>query len=371
MKVAGGDQRGVRMADSEESKPQGYIWPGTPEHDEITKAFEKWFDKMSSNDNPYYEDPGRNSYYSKPEGIPAGVEDLQNLWSQGKLVVHFSSDDENEMSASKEFKPRTKQERWLAKDLGRLAGNGGYVWVESPRGDVKVGRVSPETSIESVSVPKQDLSNEDNSPSLFKVTLRTLQLTDTVEVGPGEAMDLRATTPHWPNLTRWSCRDRLADLVEGRISSKGWAGLRPEIRLAVCAEFLRGHQDQRYPGLSYLLLPARDRDPGRQDVDPNPYGVDLVGIGRDGEDLFAQVPLENDNQKYNVRMGRKARQLLRWRSPGKTLICFWDPWSAYLGYEAEGDPEPWEEKGILYIRIDEVLRWVESQSGLAERVFYA
>lgn len=168
---------------------------------------------------------------------------------------------------------------------------------------------------------------------------------------------IRAIRPWRADFVRWeNCRNRLADLVEGTVSSRGWDGLRPEIRLAVCTEFLRQHEDPRYPGLRYLLLPAANRDPGRQDVYPNPYGVDIVGIGRDGGDLFAQVPTRNDNMKHNMEMGRKVKKLASWRGSGRTLVVFGDPWAAYLGYEAEGEPQPWVKNSTVHIRVDEVLK---------------
>lgn len=123
---------------------------------------------MSAKDNPYHEEPWRSSFYSNPEGIPVAEDELERLWAQEKMVVYFSPEDENQERTDREIKPKTKIERQMLKDLGRLSKNGGYVWVESPRGEVKVGRVRPGTEMEVISVPRQGVE-EANNPSLFKV----------------------------------------------------------------------------------------------------------------------------------------------------------------------------------------------------------
>ena len=187
-------------------------------------------------------------------------------------------------------------------------------------------------------------------------------------MAPDEAMDLRSARRPGGSFDRWTeCGPRLAALVGGRPVERRWGNLRPELRLAVCAEFLRHHREPRYPRLARLLLPVADRDPGR--LDSGPYHGDIYGLAEDGTEVFAQVPLADDNQRYNVRMGRKVGALHGYAGGDRSLICFWDFRSALLGYD--GVPEPSVRKGVQFVPVEEVLGWVEEQPDYAEKLFSA
>ena len=187
-------------------------------------------------------------------------------------------------------------------------------------------------------------------------------------MAPDEAMDLRSARRPGGSFDRWTeCGPRLAALVGGRPVERRWGNLRPELRLAVCAEFLRHHREPRYPRLARLLLPVADRDPGR--LDSGPYHGDIYGLAEDGTEVFAQVPLADDNQRYNVRMGRKVGALHGYAGGDRSLICFWDFRSALLGHD--GVPEPFVRKGVQFVPVEEVLGWVEEQPDYAEKLFSA
>ena len=200
--------------------------------------------------------------------------------------------------------------------------------------------------------------------------LKTLRLEDVVEVKPNEAMGLRAMESVVGYFDEWyEVGPRLAALVEGRPVERRWANLRPEVRLSVCAEFLRYHETPSYPKLARLLLPAADRDPGR--YGSGLYHADIYGLAEDGAEVFAQVPLADDNMKYNMRMERKVEALHGYAGSGKRLICFWDFDSALLGYTRHQDPEPFVYKGVQFVTVEEVLRWVEECPAYAKMLYSA
>ncbi len=248
-----------------------------------------------------------------------------------------------------------------------LSKHGGYVWIESPDKGVKVGRVEPGTEPDDLDAVRSDPPIPRLGDTLA-TKLKTLALTDVREMAPGEAMNLRSERRPGGSFDRWTeCGSRLVALIEGRPVERTWANLRPELRLALCAEFLRHHRDPNYPRLARLLLPVKDRDPGR--YDSGPYYADIYGMAEDGTEVFAQVPLADDNMKYNMRMGRKVEALHGYAGGGRRLICFWDFHSALLGYGEV--PKPFVHKGVQFVTVEEVLRWIEEQPTYAEKMFSA
>ncbi len=306
------------------------------------------------------------SYLMNLSELRVRDEDLNELWA-GNLVAVLPPDPHELPGPKDRWALHRKQQRWAMKAFLALSQHGGYVWIEAPDSKgVKVGRVEPGTEPEDLDAVLEDPHVPRLGDDLV-TTLKTLALTDVRELAPDEAMDLRSARRPGGPFDRWTeCGPRLAALVGGRPVERTWGNLRPELRLAVCAEFLRHHRDPRYPRLARLLLPVADRDPGR--LDSGPYHADIYGLAEDGTQVFAQVPLADDNMKYNVRMGRKVKALHGYTRGDRSLICFWDFRSALLGYD--GVPTPSVRKGVQFVPVEEVLGWVEEQPTYAEKVFY-
>ena len=315
---------------------------------------------------------GRNTYFADLSKLPVRKEVLDELWAHNTIAVPLPKKGVEDTSRTDYQKNR---QRWAVKYFHALAEKGGYAWVRAPRGEgVKAGRVRP------VGTGPEDFDAVDDDQYVLKLgdkvghetRLKTLRLEDVVEVGPDGAMGLRAIEPMTGYFDEWyEVGARLAALVERRPVERRWANLRPEVRLAVAAEFLRHHGNPHYPRLGRMLLPVADRDPGRMGV--GPYHVDVHGIGEDGvTEVLAQVPLVDDNMKYNVRMRRKLDALRRQAGLGRDLVCFSDFEAAVIGgtQPSGGDPLIGED-GVLFVPVGEVVAWVEDQPEYAERVFSA
>ncbi len=309
--------------------------------------------------------PEMNSYLMDLSELRVRDEDLNGLWASNLVAV--LPPGPHEVPGPKDrWTLHRKQQRWAMKAFLALSKHGGYVWIEAPdpKG-VKVGRVEPGTEPEDLDVVLTDPPVPRLGDNLA-TKLKTLALTDVRELAPDEAMDLRSERRPGGSFDRWTeCGPRLAALIEGSPVERTWGNLRPELRLAVCAEFLRHHRDPHYPRLARLLLPASDRDPGMDDS--GPYHADIYGLAEDGTEVFAQVPLADDNMKYNMRMGRKVKALHGYARGDRSLICFWDFRSALLGYNDV--PKPFVREGVQFVTVEEVLHWVEEQPTYAEKVF--
>ncbi len=293
-------------------------------------------------------------------------EDMDELWKKNLVAVRRSGED---WAGSKQGYQKTHEKR-AEKALHVISEEGAYVWLQSPRsGSAKVGRVMPgepegfSAILHDPPVPK--LEDADH----LKTALKTLRLVDIREAAPYEAMDLRSLRPPMGFLGSWGRgKHRLAALVEGEPVERTWRNLRPEIKLSVCAEYLRSHEDPRRPRLSRLLLPMKDRDPGK--AISGPYDVDILGLKSDGDEILAQIPFREDNFKYSLQMNRKLKALKKQEGGSRKLVCFWDFVSATIGgTPPRADAEPLYWDGVLLIAVEDVLRWVESQSEYAETLF--
>lgn len=357
------DERGLK-------KHKDYIAPGSKEDVELTRALHKVFDEWNWRSSERSESPNMNSYYADMAQLPVRDEDLKRLWHKNLIAIQPL---EGEHKGSKQTQQQQKEQRRAEKAFSALSEAGGYVWISSPRGtSVRVGRVRPGTEPGSFNA----ILREPSVPSLhdadqLEVKLTTLPLEDVQRVASDEAMALRSMrNPRgpldlWTEVGAW-----LADLVEGRPVEHRWANLRPELRLAVCAEYLRHHENPHHPRLARLLLPVDDRDPGKMGT--GPYHADIYGLAEDGMEILAQVPLADDNMKYNIRMHRKLKALKAREGKGRKLVCFWDFVSAAIGgTPPSADAEPLFWNGVLLLAVEEVLRWVEEQPDYAEKLFSA
>lgn len=313
----------------------------------------------------------RNSYFCTNEKIAVTDGDLARLWDQNKIAVHHPGKKSGSDPVSLDPKEyEIKWERFAMQDLNRLSNEGGYLWMESrTSSSAKVGKVIPGAPIEIVDAvrsgpPQLRLGDRPGAK------LKTLQMVDVKEIPPNEAMALRTVRPRRDPICRWEkCGTRLADLVEGKDVERTWRNLRPEMRLAVCAEFLRHHEVPDYPRVKYFLLPVVDRDPGKK-TSNHYYEVDIYGIADDGSEVLGQVPLRDDHMKYAWQMNRKVEALKRHSSSfGRKLIGFWDSGGAFAYHTPTLDEEHFEETGILHIPVTKVLKWVEEQPVYAGKLF--
>lgn len=211
-------------------------------------------------------------------------EDLQDLWNQNKIAIHYPDRLDGDKSIDNDSKTPddypSRDPKSAMRALRELADNGGYVWAESrvDKKKAKVGRVRAGQEIEiycakwtySIDYPDREGTN---------AALKTLQLEDVRTVETNEAIGLRAGIPIQRTIARWhKCRTRLADLVEGNAPLQEWENLSTEQQEAVCAEFLR-HHEGGHPSVEFLLLPV-----GRTLKD-----VDIYGLDSDGNKVLAQV----------------------------------------------------------------------------------
>lgn len=217
-------------------------------------------------------------------------EDLQDLWDQNRIAIHYPDrldDDGTVDNDSKDPDHYPGKARTAMRVLKELAENGGYVWVESrvDKKRAKVGRVYPGD----IEVCRAKWTHSTDYPNRegTDAALKSIQFecVDTVETG--KAIGLRAAQPRQSTIVRWhKCGTRLADLVEGNAPSQEWENLSTEQQEAACAEFLRHHEGD-HPRLEYLLLPV-----GRTLKD-----VDIYGLDPDGHEILAQVTYHEPGSK--------------------------------------------------------------------------
>lgn len=223
-------------------------------------------------------------------------EDMQRMWKEDRVAVHFPGDTANNARDSESLDPddyAERDEKVAIDTFGELCEEGGYVWAQSYVSDkVKVGYVrgtreggkgvemerSARWEMRGESYP----GREDGRPA----TLKTLRLEGVgqdgvVEVGEGEQMDLMARRPPHVAVSRWKVGERLREVAERRPRTAAFTSLSSAEQEAACAEFLRERHSDRpdLPVLNRLLLPV-----GRGLED-----VDIYGIANDGALVYAQV----------------------------------------------------------------------------------
>lgn len=225
------------------------------------------------------------------------------------------------------------------------------------RPTAKVGRVESGTCVEFLRTTWTETANPRYKHRVgSEAMLKTLQLTNVTDVAPNEAMSLRAATPigaavHWN-----ACGSRLAALVKGEPAERIWRNLSPDVQEAACAEFLRYHQNRRYPKLKFLLMPV-----GRTLKD-----VDIYGMDGTGTEIFAQVTFHMKNQ---LEARRKQEKLRPYQGTGSRLLLF----CRFL--EDEGEPlpdslhEPVEEDNVLFVPVEEVLAWIREDPDYEDKLF--
>jgi hypothetical protein len=222
--------------------------------------------------------------------------DIERLWEEDRVVVHFPGDTANNTRDSESLDPDhyvKRDEKVAIGAFRELCEEGGYVWAQSYISDkAKVGYVrgtreggegaEMEQSARWELRGKSYDGREDRHPA----TLKTLRLEGVgpdgiVEVSKGEQMDLMARRPPHVAVSRWKVGERLREVAEGRPRAAAFTSLSSAEQETACAEFLRErHMDRAdLPVLKRLLLPV-----GRGLED-----VDVYGVADDGALIYAQV----------------------------------------------------------------------------------
>jgi hypothetical protein len=300
------------------------------------------------------------SFFVRHPSIPVEDEDLEKLWAQDKVAVHLPgvSGDTEGPNPSNHQKPSEKTTSMYFEDLAK---KGGYVWAETrvKSGVAKVGRVSPQEPEPFRAVWAASKNPKYAGKTGSEVILKTLRLEDVKEVAPDEAVSLRAERPLGEAMRPWTgCGSRLKALIEGSLVEHTWGNLTPRQQLAVSAEFLRLQQKPGYPKLKFLLTPAG--------ITKN---VDVYGMEDDGAAVYAQI---TSHRKGSSWVKWKVEKLKEFDRPGNRLVCF-----CRISSLDGGDtlslfpPGPDQEDGVLFIPVEEVLRWVKEQPAYAERLFSA
>jgi hypothetical protein len=120
-------------------------------------------------------------------------EDLNRLWDQNRIAIHFSGDSEKDSESLNPDNYTRNSEKRAIKTLVELAANGGYVWADS-RGqtNAKVGLVKPRTEVQLASATYTKPSDPRyEGREGTEAVLKTLQLDRGKEVKPHAAMSLR------------------------------------------------------------------------------------------------------------------------------------------------------------------------------------
>ncbi|MDP9437380.1 MAG: hypothetical protein M3P49_01305 [Actinomycetota bacterium] len=281
-------------------------------------------------------------------------EDLQRLWAEERIAVHFPGETSCNEQDSESLSPADygpPHEKGAIGVFAELVEEGGYVWAQSYVSDrVKVGYVRGRTEGGEGAVMERgarwDLRGKphpgraDGHPA----TLKTLPMERVKEVAKKEAMHLRAARPPSVTICRWtSVGKRLRDLIdEGPRRIPEWSRLSTAEQEAACAEILRERHEGRpeLPILKRLLLPVGR---GLEDIDA--YGFD-----EDGKHLYAQI---THHRCGTIAAKEKAERLGEYagREPGGLSLVFFCTGPAPQTEDAPG--------GVYFVSVDnDVTPWL-------------
>jgi hypothetical protein len=294
----------------------------------------------------------RSYFIRHTEKMSVRDEDLQDLWNQNRIAIHYPDrldgdrSVDNDSTEPDDYPDYPSKGRAAMRVLKELAENGGYVWVEScvDRKRAKVGRVHPR----GIEVCHAKWAYNSDYPGR-EAALKTVQFECVNTVEMGEAVGLRAGRPRQGTIVRWHCGTRLADLVEGNTTLQEWGNLSTEQQEAACAEFLRHHEGD-HPRVRFLLLPV-----GRTLKD-----VDIYGLDPDGHKVFAQVTYHKPGSKE---FGEKLEKLKEYANSdtGVKLVYF-----CRCADVAEDD-------GVYYIPVSNeksgVLGWIKANPLYSNTLF--
>jgi hypothetical protein len=217
------------------------------------------------------------------DGLEIDEATRRKLWDECRIAIHFPTDANGELGESDNASVNPDDYEGRAagriRALVMLAQTGGYVCADHVREpQVQVGFVPPMSSIEIV----QGLWAEGTEYAGRIAVLKTIALQRVRHLDPVDSAVVLAGRPQRGTFQRWyTCRTRIADLVERSTRPIALGDLLPAEQETMCAEFLRMPEAAQLglPHLAHLLT-----DVGRTMKD-----VDIVGISLEGKKILCQV----------------------------------------------------------------------------------
>ena len=272
-------------------------------------------------------------------------EDIQNLWNEDRIAVHYPPRGEIEYSLERQDH---KKKSWdvIARFLG-LSINGGYVWAEYypyPR-LAKIGRIRPGRSVEPFEATWIQSDSRFSDRAGKTALLKSLKLSEPREVRRDEFRALLAGRPRQGTLGVWrKAGSRMKWLLEREAHEFEWRDLTTALQEAVCAEFLRERQDiMGLPLMTHLLLPV-----GRTLEE-----IDIYGLSEDGREVLGQVTY---HRRDTATARRKVQILRASRREDRVLVFFCRC------------PEVALEDEVLFVPVKDVFAWAEAQESYWERI---
>lgn len=296
----------------------------------------------------------QGSYFVRhTRGVKVRRSDLERLWEQDRIAIHFPGDTAVKDRDSESLEPshyKTPHERGAIGAFAELAEYGGYVWAQSYVSDkIKIGYIRSRVDGGGESMERGarwELRGDEfpGREDYNLATLKTLQMERVKELPRGAAMHLRAARPRGVAICRWKIvGSRLRDLIDNNNPEPEWSSLSVAEQEAACAEFLRERHPDRddLPVLSRLLLPV-----GRTLED-----VDIYGLTTDGSRLYAQVTHHTEGSGAAGKKARRLREYLDSTGDRVDLVSF-----------CRGSTLGSDQSSTRFVSVDEeVLPWITAQ----------
>lgn len=262
----------------------------------------------------------------------------ERLWREGYVAVHYPHDNspESRHSDSRSVNPADYSGRGKSaiKYINLLANNGGYVCADYHREThALVGWVEPNAKVELLEGCWGSANEQDGR----KAILKAVKLSKVREVSPAACAPIFAARPRQGTIMYWhkagSAIQRIVDEIDSPITV---ADLNPDHQEVLCSEYLRQcGLPENLPTMSALLMPI-----GRTLKD-----VDIVGVTKSGETIFAQVTYSKLDQ-----INHKMTSLEKHRGEDYILIMFC------------GEKEHKTVNGVTIIPLTFVFDWMKSCS---------
>lgn len=224
---------------------------------------------------------------------------LSRMWDERRIAIHFPHPSHGELKdadvSSLNPDDYRANGRKAMRILLEMAEQGGYVCAQyRGRKSVLFGKVEPFSSVEI----SHGFWGDRNNLTGRNAALKSLRLTSVIELEESKCVSLLVGRPQQGTLMRWpSIKQRVSDLVEGRVRPFHFSDLSPSELETICAEFLRLPQaaENGLPTLACLKLPT-----GKTLKD-----IDIFGMTSTGKSLVAQVTYHNASANKKIKPLRK------------------------------------------------------------------
>lgn len=227
--------------------------------------------------------------------------DIQNLYDNKLIGIHFDSDYEGDINKLKttagyDGSENEKTAKIAIKYLRELAKNGGYIWCDySAIGETILGYIAPSDDVDEA-IKLEQCEPAENKDKIKnhnqKLVLKCLKLTETIDVDDSSYLFLKAKRPMQGTFCHWhACDKKLKPIFKGNFKIENWSDLSVDQQEVLVFKFLsdESKEDKRVlPSkfhIKMLLMPI-----GRTLKD-----VDIYGVNNDGKKVFCQVT----NYGYN------------------------------------------------------------------------